>query len=350
MDGNATIIYTEFITSYHNASTNGTTTDQPRDISTIVQVCFSVILFIVMFGVGCAGDFASVISHFKHPAGICTGIFNQFIIMPVLALVFVYATQIPQDEAMAVLIQGTAPGGMMSNIITYWINGDINLSISMTAVSTVIALGSMPLWLFIFTHILQIDEKLQIPFSSLGIALAFMVLPVIFGAILRRYKLKVAEIITKVSTIFGTIAIIVTLIVSGIISELSFYLSWRQWLICFLTPMLGMIFGYLVALLPFLRLTEPCRRTIAIETGMQNCQISQSVLVISYAANIAIYEKIRLFPLLNSFFQILYGVIIAIILRRCSMLNVPVEYELPKSTVEESKGSDEEPTDNKISS
>ncbi|XP_039270881.2 ileal sodium/bile acid cotransporter-like [Styela clava] len=322
--------------------TNGTTTNPPRDISTIVQVCFSIILCIVMFGVGCAGDFAKVISHFKHPAGICTGIFNQFIIMPVLALAFVSVTQIPQDEAMAVLIQGTAPGGMMSNIITYWIHGDINLSISMTAVSTVIALGSMPLWLFIFTLILQIEESLQIPFNSLGIALAIMVLPVIFGALLRRYKPKEAEIITKVFTIFGTIAIVVTLIVSGIVSELSFYLSWRQWLICFLTPILGMVLGYLVALLPFLRLTEPSRRTIAIETGMQNCQISQSVLVISYASNIAIYEKIRLFPLLNSFFQILYGVIMAIIIRKCSVFSV--KYVLPTSTIEESKDLDEEQT------
>lgn len=52
---------------------------------------------------------------------------NTSLYFSVLAVAFVYITFMPQEEALAVLIQGTSPGGMISNIITYWINGDVNL-------------------------------------------------------------------------------------------------------------------------------------------------------------------------------------------------------------------------------
>lgn len=82
--------------------------------------------------------------------------------------------------------------------------------------------------------------------------------------------------------------------------------------VAFLSPLCGIVLGYITALLPVLKLDHKRRKTIAIETGIQNCQISQSILVISYAAKPDIFEQIRLYPLLNSFTQLLYGLVIVL--------------------------------------
>lgn len=103
------------------------------------------LLGLVMFGMGLtltASDFARV---FRRPAGVALGVAGQFTIMPLTAFVLALALRLPPELAVGVILLGCCPGGTASNVITYLARGDVSLSVSMTAVSTVLAPLATPL-------------------------------------------------------------------------------------------------------------------------------------------------------------------------------------------------------------
>jgi sodium/bile acid cotransporter 2 len=75
------------------------------------------------------------------------------------------------------MLYGCAPGGGMSNIIIYWVGGDLDLSITMTMVSCILALAFSPLWLLAVPTLLPVEGEIDIPFADIAINIATVVLP-----------------------------------------------------------------------------------------------------------------------------------------------------------------------------
>ena len=155
----------------------------------IVTKIAPIILALIMLGLGLGlkiDDFTRVI---KTPKDFLVGFFSQLIILPLVAYLLVVILKVPPEIAIGVMIIAAAPGGVTSNILTKFANGDVALSISLTAVISLISIITVPLIIFTSANLFGITNISQ-NISMTGIALKmFLVVtvPVILGMIIRKF-------------------------------------------------------------------------------------------------------------------------------------------------------------------
>ena len=177
----------------------------------IVTTIAPIILALIMLGLGLGlkiEDFAKVI---KSPKDFFIGCFSQLIILPIVAYILILLFKTPPEIAIGVMIIAAAPGGVTSNILTKFANGDVALSISLTAVISLISIISVPLIIFGSANLIGITNISQ-NISMTGIALKmFLVVtvPVILGMIIRRladsFVSSKVEIFNKLNIVFFVI-------------------------------------------------------------------------------------------------------------------------------------------------
>ena len=155
----------------------------------IVTKIAPIILALIMLGLGLGlkiDDFTRVL---KTPKDFFVGFFSQLIILPLVAYLLIITLKVPPEIAIGVMIIAAAPGGVTSNILTKFANGDVALSISLTAVISLISIITVPLIIFTSADLFGITDISQ-NISITGIALKmFLVVtvPVILGMIIRKF-------------------------------------------------------------------------------------------------------------------------------------------------------------------
>ena len=155
----------------------------------IVTKIAPIILALIMLGLGLGlkiDDFTRIL---KTPKDFFVGFFSQLIILPLVAYLLIIILKVPPEIAIGVMIIAAAPGGVTSNILTKFANGDVALSISLTAVISLISIITVPLIIFTSADLFGITNISQ-NISMTGIALKmFLVVtvPVILGMIIRKF-------------------------------------------------------------------------------------------------------------------------------------------------------------------
>jgi BASS family bile acid:Na+ symporter len=174
----------------------------------VVTKIAPIILALIMLGLGLGLKFEDFTRVLKVPKDFVIGLFSQLIILPIVAYVLILILKTPPEIAIGVMIIAAAPGGVTSNILTKFANGDVALSISLTAVISLISIVTVPLIIFTSADLFGITNIAQ-NISMLGIALKmFLVVtvPVILGMIIRRYAENFisskVEIFNKLNIIF----------------------------------------------------------------------------------------------------------------------------------------------------
>ncbi len=168
----------------------------------IVTKIAPIILGLIMFGLGLGlkiEDFTRVL---KTPRDFIVGFISQLVILPFIAYLLIIIFKTTPEIAIGVMIIAAAPGGVTSNILTKFANGDVALSITLTAVISLISIITVPLIIFASADLIGITNISQ-NISMTGIALKmFLVVtvPVILGMIIRKFaenfvnsKIKVFE-------------------------------------------------------------------------------------------------------------------------------------------------------------
>lgn len=90
-------------------------------------VVSAVMMGLLMFSLGCSVEIRKLLAHLLRPWGIAVGLLCQFGLMPLTAYLLALGFSLPPLHAMAVLIMGCCPGGTISNIFTFWADGDMDL-------------------------------------------------------------------------------------------------------------------------------------------------------------------------------------------------------------------------------
>ncbi|XP_054830208.1 ileal sodium/bile acid cotransporter [Eublepharis macularius] len=302
--------------NFNSCSTNATvcngascvlpSDDSNRILSVALSTVLTIMLALVMFSMGCNVELHKFLGHIKRPWGIMVGFLCQFGIMPLTGFVLALVFEVLPIQAVAVIIMGCCPGGTASNILAYWVDGDMDLSISMTTCSTLLALGMMPLCLFIYTKIWTDYDSLFIPYDSIGISLVGLVIPVSLGIYVKNRWPEKAKIILKLGSISGAVLIVIIAVVGGILYKGSWTITPQLWIVGTIFPAAGYSLGFFLARLagqPWHR----CR-TVGLETGMQNTQLCTTIVQISFSP-----EQLALmftFPLIYSIFQLAFAGII----------------------------------------
>ena len=233
---------------------------------TIAPVC----LAIIMFGLGLGLTVADFTRLLKIPRDFIVGFFGQVILLPIVAFILIQIISLPPELALGTMIIAAAPGGVMSNVLTKFANGDVALSISLTAVVSLISVITVPLIIYNSADFLGIEITKKI--SMLNIALKMFVavtIPVIFGMIVR--SLMTDYIVSKTLLVQRLSLILFLVIFTAIwVEEWNRIVSFlaRAGLIALILNLTMIFLGYYLA--KYLTSGVEQRKCISLECGLQN--------------------------------------------------------------------------------
>ena len=251
----------------------------PDALQQIRPTLINYLLGVVMFGMGLTLNLHDFKVVFSRPKDVIIGCLAQFTIMPLLAWGLSRLFSLDEALALGVVLVGCCPGGTASNVITYLAKGDLALSVGMTGVSTLLA----PLLTPLLTWALA-GKSVEVDVAGMLLSILWVViLPIVVGLIVKwlfpKFTEKAVDYLPAVSSI--AIATIVAIIISANASKLL-----AGGLVILLVVMLhnlcGLGLGYLLGRL--LRLSEPKKRAISIEVGMQNSGLASSLATLHFAA------------------------------------------------------------------
>ena len=244
---------------------------------TWIKPYVSIMLGIVMFGMGMTLTFADFRMVLKRPWEIFIGALAQFTIMPAMAWVLTKVFDLPPELAIGVILVGTCPGGTASNVITYLARGDVALSVSMTMTTTLLAPVVTPLitWWLAGAYV---DVSLQ----TMMISIAEMVLaPVILGLLANHFF---ANGVKKIIGFMPFVSVVMIVLLVGCVVSLSASKLLEMGLIIAAVVVLhnvsGLALGYMMAKL--FRLAPKKVRAVSIEVGMQNSGMAASLAVMYF--------------------------------------------------------------------
>ncbi|XP_014922773.1 sodium-dependent organic anion transporter isoform X1 [Acinonyx jubatus] len=276
------------------------------NLELVFTVVTAVMMGLLMFSLGCSVEFRKLWLHIRRPWGIAVGLLCQFGLMPLTAYLLAISFSLKPAQAVAVLVMGCCPGGTISNIFTFWVDGDMDLSITMTTCSTVAALGMMPLCLYLYTLSWNLEQNLTIPYQNIGITLVCLTIPVAFGIYVNYRWPKQSKIILKIGAIVGGVLLLVVAVAGVVLAKGSWNSDITLLTISFIFPLIGHVTGFLLALLTH-QSWQRCR-TISLETGAQNIQMCVTMLQLSFTAKQLV--QMLSFPLAYGLFQLLDGFLI----------------------------------------
>ena len=237
----------------------------------IVTTIAPIALALIMLGLGLGltvEDFTRVI---KKPRNFIIGLTCQMILLPIIAFTLIKIFNTPLELALGVMIIAAAPGGVTSNVLTKFANGDVALSVSLTAIISLISIISVPFIVISSAELLKITYVSK-DISMIGIGLKmFLVvtLPVCVGMLIR----KVAKnfILSKALFIQRLSIILFVIVFAAIwIEEWDKIASFiiRAGIITLTLNLVMMIVGYYIA--KFFSSGVAQRKSITLECGLQN--------------------------------------------------------------------------------
>ena len=237
----------------------------------IVTKIAPIALALIMLGLGLGlkvEDFKRVL---KTPKDFLVGLFCQLIILPIVAYLLIVILRTPTELALGVMIIAAAPGGVTSNVLTKFANGDVALSISLTAIISLISIISVPLIVFQSAELLGMTNFSQeITMTGIALKMALVVtVPVILGMIIRKFLDNFIS--SKVSIINKINAVLFLIVFTAIWIEerenIITYLSQAGLIVLILNIVMMFIAYYLAK--NFASGIEQ-RKCIALECGLQN--------------------------------------------------------------------------------
>jgi bile acid:Na+ symporter, BASS family len=233
---------------------------------TIAPVC----LAIIMFGLGLGLTVADFTRLLKIPRDFIVGFFGQVILLPIVAFILIQIISLPPELALGTMIIAAAPGGVMSNILTKFANGDVALSISLTAIVSLISVITVPLIIYNSADFLGIEISKKISMVSIALKMFIAVtIPVIFGMIVR--ALMTDYIVSKTLLVQRLSLILFLVIFTAIwVEEWDRIVSFiqRAGMIALILNLTMIFLGYYLA--KYLASGVEQRKCISLECGLQN--------------------------------------------------------------------------------
>ena len=237
----------------------------------VTDVILPLALAFIMFALGLGltgGDFLRVV---KQPRNFFVGAISQVILLPIIAFVLVKIWPIAPELAIGVMIIAAAPGGVTSNILTSFAKGDVALSISLTAIISLLSVITVPF--IILTSVILIENSgldLNISLTNIAISMFLIVtVPVIIGMIFRKFASNVAIKFEPIAKKISAVLFVIVL-VGAILAEKDNVVSYfaQAGLITLVLNVVMMIVAYYIAQL--LASGTQQKKCITIECGLQN--------------------------------------------------------------------------------
>lgn len=241
------------------------------------------LLGVVMFGMGVTLTWANFAHVLRRPALVGLGMLLQFLLMPLIAWLLARGFGLAPYLAAGLVLVGSCPGGTASNVICYLARGDVALSITLTAASTVLSVVATPALTWAY-----VGQRVPVPVASMFVSiLKIVIVPVVLGVVVNTLW---GDALRRVKRFFPLLSVAAIVLIIAIIVALN-----RAQLAGLVLPvaaavvlhnLLGLAGGYwLPRMLGFDR--RLCR-TLAIEVGMQNSGLGVALAVKYFSAAAAL--------------------------------------------------------------
>lgn len=223
------------------------------------------LLQIIMFGMGTSmslNDFAGVV---KMPKGVFIGVGSHFIIMPLIGFTLASISGLPPEIAAGIVLIGCSPNGMASNVISYLAKANLALSITITAVSTLLAPIMTPLLMKLFARAMVHVDVVKMMLDIVET----VIVPIIAGLLFNKFLAGKAKWLDKAMPVVSMVGIAFIIVIITAAGRDSLLTIGPLLILLVLTHNLcGYFLGYWSGRL--FKMSERDCRTMAIEVGMQN--------------------------------------------------------------------------------
>ena len=240
-------------------------------MSIVTDIFLPLALAFIMFALGLGLTSADFLRVIKQPKDFFVGAISQIILLPIIAFILVSIWPISPELAIGVMIIAAAPGGVTSNILTSFAKGDVALSVSLTAIISLLCVVTVPFIIVNSLNLLGFSNITQnISLINMAISMFLIVtVPVIIGMVFRKFvsnsALKFEPIAKKISMVLFIIVLL-----GAILAEKDNIVSYfaDAGLITLILNIVMMIVAFYVA--QFLGTGNSQKKCIAIECGLQN--------------------------------------------------------------------------------
>ncbi len=279
----------------------------------IVTTIAPVALALIMLGLGASltvKDFTRVV---QNPKEFFVGLVCQLVVLPLIAYLLIIILKTPIELALGVMLIAAAPGGVTSNVLTKFADGDVALSISLTAITSLISIVSVPYVVFLSIEIFDITYvKKEVSMLGISLKMFFVVtVPVILGMLLRKFAdnfiLNNMKIIQRIS--IGLFVIVFVAIYIEEWNSIVMFIT-KAGTIAFILNVTMMIVGFYVA--KFFATGVAQRRCISLECGLQNGTLAVFVGTQLFGTNMTYMVPTAAYALI----MMTTSVIFVLILRR----------------------------------
>ena len=279
----------------------------------VVTKIAPIALALIMLGLGLGLSGKDFLRVLKQPKDFTIGLISQLILLPVIAYILVKTFNTPLEIALGVMIIAAAPGGVTSNVLTKFANGDVALSISLTAIISLISIISVPFIVFKsadFLGVTNISKEMSMVSISMKMFLV-VTLPVVLGMLIRKFA---TNFITSKTQLIQKISIILFIIVFAAIwieewANIISYLN-QAGIITLILNIVMMTIGYYLA--KFFASGIPQRKCISLECGLQNGTLAVFVGLQLFGNNMTDMVPTAAYALI----MMITSVIFVLILRR----------------------------------
>jgi BASS family bile acid:Na+ symporter len=236
----------------------------------IVTKIAPIVLALIMLGLGLGLSVKDFIRVLKSPKDFLVGFFSQLIILPLVALGVALILNLSTPIAIGLMIIAAAPGGVTSNVMTKFANGDVALSISLTAVTSLVSIISVPLIVINSANIFGVEIAKEISMIGIAVKMALVVtVPVIIGMIIRgSFENFISSKINLINKITGFLFVVVFIAIW--IEEKDNILRYltQAGLAVLILNVIMMILAYFVSKIFVSGISQ--QKCIALECGLQN--------------------------------------------------------------------------------
>lgn len=240
-------------------------------MTSITGIILAISLFIIMAGMGLSlavQDFKRVV---EYPKAALVGMFSQLMLLPGIAFMIAYMLEVPPVVAIGIMLIASCPGGATSNMISYLAKGDLALSISLTAIASLLSFVTIPIIMnFTFSFFLKESQDMTLDFmATLKQLFVIIIVPVLIGMSINKkfpeFAFRIEKPVKKASMV------LFILVVAGVSysnrNEFFDYFG-QAGLPSILLNIFTMTAGYVLAVL--FKLPKNQAVTISIESGIQN--------------------------------------------------------------------------------
>ena len=231
-------------------------------------------LFFIMFGVALELTVKDFKDLAKNPKSTLAGVFSQFIFLPAITFLFIVIAKPHPSLALGMMMVAACPGGNISNFFSQLAGGNIALSVTMTAIATTLAIFATPLnfmlWASLYGPTNEILQRISLDlFEVFRIVVIILGIPLILGMTVRHYKEELALKLTKWIKGFGIIFFAGFILTAFALNFDNFVDNVHHVVgYVFIHNALALTGGFAIA--SFLKLSIEDRKSISVETGIQN--------------------------------------------------------------------------------